>query len=80
MNPARDYAFWERLVDGQLQMRIRLIVLELVIEIRLMFFDERSFQDECFGLIIGDDEFDVSNLSDELFSLDTIAEFAGTAR
>jgi hypothetical protein len=34
-----------------------------------MFLDERSFQDECFGFIVGDDHFDVGNLIDKLFVL-----------
>src|SRR5712675_1075142 len=44
-----------------------------------MFLDERGFEGECFGFIIGDDEFDIGDLSYQLFSLDAVTEFARAA-
>ena len=44
-----------------------------------MFFYEWCFQDEGFGFIIGDDKFDVRDLSDKFFGLDAVTEFARSA-
>ena len=46
---------------------------------RLMFFDERSFQDESFDFVVGDDDFDVGDLVDQRVGLDAVAEIAAAA-
>ena len=60
-------------------MRIRLVVFKFVIEIWLVLLDERAFQNECFGFVVGDDEFDDGDLVYQLFGLDAITEFAAPA-
>ena len=63
LDATRDHHFRKRLVDGQLQMRIRLVVLEFDVVTRLVLFDERGFEDQRFDFIVGDDEFEICDLS-----------------
>ena len=44
LNAASDYDFRKRLVDRELQMRIRLIILKLDVVTWFMLFDERRFK------------------------------------
>lgn len=39
-----------------------------------MLLDERSFENQGLDFVVGDDEFNVSDLFDQLNSLDVIAE------
>ena len=69
LNPPRDHDFGKRLVDGQFQMRIRLVVFQIDVVARLMFFGERRFKDQGFDFVVGDDELDVGDLSDQRVGL-----------
>ena len=40
LNPARDNGFGKRLVDGQLEMRIRFVVFQIDVVARLVFLGE----------------------------------------
>ena len=44
-----------------------------------MFLDERGLQNESFNFIVGNDEFNVGNLFDQLPGLNPVTEFAGAA-
>ena len=39
-----------------------------------MFLDQRSFEDESFDFVIGDNEFDIGDFIDQFFGLNAIAE------
>ena len=45
-----------------------------------MFLDQRSFQDKGLSFIVRDDELDVGDLVNQFFGLDSVTEFAATAR
>ena len=76
LNSSRDHALGKRFVDGELEVRIRLVVFQLVIKVRLMLFDQGSFEDEGFDLVIGDDDLNVRNLPNQFGGLNSIAEVA----
>src|ERR1700674_263179 len=63
LNATRDDGFRKRLVDGQLEMRIRLVVFQIDVVPRLVFFGERCFQDQGFDFIVRNDDLDVCDLS-----------------
>lgn len=44
-----------------------------------MLFNERSFEDESFDFVVGDDKLDVGNLTDQFAGLDAVAEVAGAS-
>lgn len=62
---SRDNNLGKRLVC-QLEMRVRLIVLEHDVEPRLVFFYEIGFEHESLDLAVDDDEFEIGNMPDEL--------------
>ncbi len=43
-------------------MWVRLVVLEFDVVTRLVLFDERGFQDQCFNFIVGYDELKICDL------------------
>ena len=44
-----------------------------------MLLDERSFENEGFDFIVGDNELHIGDLSDEFFCFNAVGEFAGAA-
>ena len=44
-----------------------------------MFLDQRGFENECLNFVVSDDDFHVGDLPDQLVSLDSVAEIAGSA-
>ena len=46
-------------------MRIRLVVLKFDVVTRLVLFDERRFEDQCFDFVVSNDEFEIGDLTDE---------------
>jgi hypothetical protein len=65
LNAACDDDLRKWFVDRQLQMRIRLVVLEFDVVARLVLFDERRFENQSLDFVISDDEFEVGNLANE---------------
>ena len=74
LNAARNHDLRKGLVNGQLQVRIRLVVFEFVVEARLVLLDEGCFEDQRFNFIVGDNEFNVGDLPHQLARLDIVAE------
>lgn len=63
-NPPGWENSWERFVFYT-DVRIRFVIAEADIVARLEFLDQVVFEDECFSLSIGDDDFDVPNFADQ---------------
>src|SRR5262249_9449517 len=61
----RDHDFRKRLVDRELQVRVRLIVLKFDVVTRLVLLDERCFENQRFDFVVGDDELEIRDLADE---------------
>ena len=45
-----------------------------------MFLDQRSFENEGFDFVVGNNDFHIGDLPDQLISLDAVTEIARAAR
>jgi hypothetical protein len=57
--------FGNGFVDRELQVRVRLVVLKFDVVARLVLFDEARFEDQRLDFVVGDDELEIRDLSDE---------------
>ena len=64
-NATGDHDLWKRLV-GELEMRVRFIVLEKDVEARAMLFDKIRFKDQGLDLVVDHDEFEIGDQPHEL--------------
>ena len=65
MYPPRDYHLRKGLIDRQFQVRIRLVIFEIDVVARLMFFSKRCFKYQGLDFIVCNNELDISDLSQE---------------
>ena len=73
LNPARNHHARERVADGQLEVRILLVVLEEHVVARPVQLDEVRLKHQRLDLVVGDDEFEVVDALHQLARLAVVA-------
>jgi hypothetical protein len=69
LNTPGDYHLGKRLIHSQFQVGIGLVVLEIDVITRLVFFGERGFEDQRFNFAVCHNELDVDDIPQQRIGL-----------